>query len=248
MGSGAYGGHSYPIRPPAVGTVESKVRADTSALASLQRAGLLGLLGGLIGWGTSAYLSTSGALNTTVSMTPSGQPMIHLNTGSIEFILLIAVLSAAVEIVTLAYFLSAFRALREEDSDFEGPARYLWLALIALPILLLTVAYLLEAVVNLSQCVNALPANATWMRSCSSQADGLASAFLLLVVPAIIAFIGWIELLIGVYRLGGHFHEPNFKLAAILLLIPFLSVIGAAVIWYSARKLATKPPSSGFFT
>jgi hypothetical protein len=247
MGTGGYGGASYPIRPPSVGTVGSKARSDRSALVSLQRGGMLGLVGGLIGWFTSVYLSSSGALSQNVSTTASGQPMISFNTGAIEVVLLIAVASAAVEVVTLAYFLSAFRALREEDSSFEGPARYLWLALIALPLLLLALAYLLESLVHFANCLNAVPAGANWMDSCTSQAAATGGAILLLLLFAVFALIGWIELLLGVWRLGEHFHESRFRVAAILLIIPFLSVIAAGMVWYYARKLEAQPLAPGSF-
>ncbi len=63
---------------------------------------------------------------------------------------------------------------------------------------------------------------------------------LLLGVAAILALIGYIGLLIGIWRLGTRYGESLFKVGAVLLIIPLLSVIGVILILVAARSSRAK--------
>ncbi|HEV2448922.1 MAG TPA: DUF973 family protein [Thermoplasmata archaeon] len=213
----------------------------SSALSSLQIAGLLGLLGGIAGAISAAYFATTNALTPATTSTSSGTLRFTINTGVVEEVLVIGAAAAVLELVTLCYYLSAFRALRQTDPGFETPARLIWLAIIGLPFLFLGVAYLFESLIALANCSNGLPATGNIESSCGSQLAGVLAAAGVFLLVAIIAFIGWITFLVGVWRLGSLFDEGAFKAAAVLFLIPYVSMIGSLLVWYCARKQSQNP-------
>lgn len=224
-----------------MGPPDSAARAVSSALSSLQIAGLLGLLGGVAGWISAAYFASTNAFSPATASMNSGALRFSINTGVVEEVLVIGAAASVLELVTLWYYLSAFRALRQTDPGFETPARYTWLALIGLPFLFLAVAYVLVSLIALANCSNGLPSTGSLQSSCGSQLAGVLAAAGVFVLIAIVAFIGWITFLVGVWRLGTLFDEGAFKAAAVLFLIPYVSAIGSLLVWYCARKQRQNP-------
>ncbi|MCI4362964.1 MAG: DUF973 family protein [Thermoplasmata archaeon] len=241
---------SYPTPPPPPPgpwstASRSPRRYDAAALSRIELGGALGILGALFGWGYLAVSSATSLGSTTLTTSSSGAPKISVSTGGVELLLALAAVSALLEVVQLVYLLGAFRELREFDDGFETPSKLVWLALIGLPLLLLAVALLLTDALSLAQCVNALPPGGSAQASCSGQLGSLVGATGLFLLAGVLSLIGWIALLLGVWRLGAHFNESNFRAAAILLIIPFLSVVGFVLIWYSSRRLGQRRARPG---
>ncbi|MGC1839101.1 MAG: DUF973 family protein, partial [Candidatus Acidiferrales bacterium] len=119
------------------------------------------------------------------------------------------------------------------DSRFSTPAMLVLMALVSLVILVvagLGVFYLLyqEALCLTSQNPATL--------SCIEPGTFLALAGIL-VVTAIVAVVGYIGLLVGIWRLGTRYGEGLFKAAAILLIFPGLSLVGAILIIVCCHSL-----------
>jgi hypothetical protein len=96
---------------------------DAPALASLERAGLVGVIAGVVGWGVLAYIEWSGATSASVSRTASGAPHLALSTGTVAAILVLAAIGGLLQMIGLWYYLGAFRALRQADDTFETPSK-----------------------------------------------------------------------------------------------------------------------------
>ncbi|MCI4334229.1 MAG: DUF973 family protein [Thermoplasmata archaeon] len=243
---------SYPSSPPRIqptwtaGQVPTPRSMDAPALASLERAGLVGVIAGVVGWGVLAYIEWSGATSASVSMTASGAPHLALSTGTVAAILVLAAIGGLLQMIGLWYYLGAFRALRQADDTFETPSKLVWLALLATPLLLLSLGALLGTLVNLANCINAVPVGASWTASCQSQAAATGGTALAVLLTGILAFIGWLGLLIGVWRCGAHFSASRFRVATVLLLVPFLAVIGSVLLWAEARGLRASRPAPTF--
>jgi len=62
----------------------------------------------------------------------------------------------------------------------------------------------------------------------------------LLVIAAIGAFIGYIGLLVGIWRLGSRYEDGLFKIGAVFLIIPLLNVVGVVLIVVAARAARSK--------
>jgi uncharacterized protein DUF973 len=234
----------YPVAPPPRPAGWSSPSTpwqpgEAAALSSVKVAGIIGIVGAILGWVVIVFNATTSITSTAVTKDASGTPHLNISTSTIEFLLLIAGLAVLLEIVQLLYFLSAFRQLRQYDGSFQTPGTLLWLALIGLPLLFLALGLLLNSVIALANCVNVLPAGASANSFCSSQLAAAGELAIFLLLAAILALIGWVALLIGVWRLGDHFPNSHFHAAAILLIIPFLSVVGFILIWYSSRRLST---------
>jgi hypothetical protein len=72
----------------------------------------------------------------------------------------------------------------------------------------------------------------------------------LLFVVAIVLLIGAIGLLIGIWRLGTRYQEGLLKVAAILLILPVLNIVGFVLILVASRSLRNRigsgPPVVSF--
>ncbi|MCI4346153.1 MAG: DUF973 family protein [Thermoplasmata archaeon] len=234
----------YPIppRPPSSMWTTPPLAtrsSDPAALSRLKTAGLLGMIGAVLGWGSFIVNTLTSSTSTAVTNNASGAPRLSISSTTVELLLVVAGISALLVVVQLAYFLGAFRDLREFDEDFETPSKLIWLALIGLPLLFLSLALLLNSALAVANCVNALPPGASASTSCSGQLGAAAGDALLLLFAAVLSFVGWVALLLGVWRLEAHFREPNFRPVAVLMIFPLLNLIGFFLVWNSSRRLAS---------
>jgi hypothetical protein len=65
-----------------------------------------------------------------------------------------------------------------------------------------------------------------------------------IAVAAIALFVGYIGLLVGIWRLGTRYGEWMFKVGALFLIFPFLNVAGTIFILIAARESGGKTPGA----
>ncbi len=213
--------------PPAFG------EGDRVALSNVTLAAILGLVGAVLSFlvlivsPVSAYVSTSTTgSGTSVSLDLSG---LYLLVG-------LAGVGLVLTILELWFYRQAFRALAPGDPRFATPATLVLLALVALVIVVLGAIGLVDVVYQAVLCAGSgNPITST----CINVGD-LLGLVAVVAIGGIIALIGYIGLLIGIWRLGTRYGEGMFKVGAILLIFPVLSFVGLIMILVAARSARGK--------
>ncbi|MCI4334228.1 MAG: DUF973 family protein [Thermoplasmata archaeon] len=228
------------VPPPTVGDTwgaRGRRHEDRGAVQNLQVAGGVGLAAQLFGWSYAAYTALSGTTSATGPANAAGVPQLSITAGTVELLILIAIIGGILQFIATIALLSAFRELRENNPEFELPARLTWLAVVGIPLLLLSTALLLNSVLGLSDCLATVPSNQDWQTACADPITAVGTAGLVVAAAAVVALIGWAGDLLGIWRAGEYFDEQRFRRAAILLIIPLFSVIGAGLLWWAATRV-----------
>jgi hypothetical protein len=153
--------------------------------------------------------------------------------------------AAALTLVEIFLFRRAFRDLSRNDRTFVTPASLTLLALGGLLITTVGATLVIYAGLNTAPCSS--PGVSLGAPVCGPPAVfwvGIALAG----AGAIVLLIGYIGMLIGVWRLGKRYHNDRFRIGAILLILPFLGVVGAALILVGTRNALRETESPGFFS
>jgi hypothetical protein len=220
-------------------TRAADIRAtDLEALSSVTIAAVLGLIGQLVGLVALFVTPTAGLL--MVTTTSSGTTFSANPSGLIDFGVLVSV-GVVLTILELIYYRDAFHTLAPYDDRFSTPATLVVILLVALPIVLLSAIALLNALYESILCAgmgNPIPA------TCINGGSILA-AVAVLGIAAVLALIGYVGLLVGIWRLGSRYNSSTFKVGAILLLIPLLSVVASILIIVSTRTCRERVTAEG---
>ncbi|MCI4339542.1 MAG: DUF973 family protein [Thermoplasmata archaeon] len=220
-------------------TRAADVRAtDLEALSSVTIAAVLGLIGQLVGLVALFVTPTAGLL--MVTTTSSGTTFAANPSGLIDFGILVSV-GTVLTILELIYYRDAFHTLSPHDDRFSTPSTLVTILLVALPIVLLSAIALLDLLYESIACAgigNPIPAN------CINGGSVLA-AVAVLGIAAVLALIGYVGLLVGIWRLGTRYDSSAFKVGAVLLLIPLLNVVAAILIIVSARSCRERVAAEG---
>jgi hypothetical protein len=216
---------------------------ELKALSCVSLAAILGLVGAVIGlvelFATSiasyASVTTAGS-GTTLSLNPNG---LYLTFGLAGVGLLFAWLQ-------LWLYRQAFRTLAPHDARFSSTASLVLVALVALTILFVLSLAILGVVFQAVACAGA----GNSITSSCINVGGLVGLVLLILVVAIFVLVGYIGLLIGIWRLGDRYQEGLFKTGAVLLIFPLLNVTGNILIVAAAnsarRTVGRVLPATGF--
>jgi hypothetical protein len=132
---------------------------------------------------------------------------------------------------TLAFF-SAFRGLACFDYRFSAPSRFAFLLLIGELVVLFGGVVLTAFLYGAIQCAgsgHAVPS------SCIDLATFWAG-FALLGIGSIVTLVGYVGVAVGVWRLGTRYRVRLFRIGAVLLLIPYVSGLGSALVALGARR------------
>lgn len=209
------------------GPTSASQSADRNALGFAGWASVLFLISGIVGVAfefgsgfTRLVSATSTPTGTTISL-PS--PWIWVG--------YVGVL-AGIDLATLVLLRESFRSLVPVDPRFSSPATFALVALFGSVIGLAGAGLLLAGLYQAVSCVGSgNPLTGACLFS------GLfVGGLVLAVVGGIAALVGFIGILIGIWRLGTRYDESLFKVAAILLIFPFLNIIGAILMLVAARS------------
>ncbi len=202
-------------------------------------AALLGLVGALLSLVEFVWTLTSAFVSSVASVQSAS-----LSSFLTELYLVTALgaLGAIFGFVGLCFYLIAFRALAPGDGRFKTPATLTLMALISV---VLALGLSIALVVVLVQSISCTGAEAAISSTCLNF-GALAVLFGLLLVVAIVALIGCIGLLIGIWRLGTRFDESGFHVGAILVIFPFVNVLGYVLILLAARSARHRLENRGF--
>ncbi len=222
--------------PPPPGPMAASPTADRAVElrgARLARAAsLTSLLGLLLAWvGPVAIIFFLG-----VEVHYGG---FHLGSGaatvaSIEDLLGVVVFGAALILVSLVLYLVSFNAFRKAGPGFGGPLALMVIGLVGFLLILVGAALVLLDFFHAVAC------SASGATSSCLDLSQLAGAVLAIFGGLFLAFLGWIGLLIGVYRIGKRYGSTITKVGAILMIIPFLGVIAPILILIGTHQIVRR--------
>jgi hypothetical protein len=211
---------------------------DQDSLTYLFWAAVIVLAAGAV---SLALFASSSSLYST-DATVSGTALVF---SALFFFVIVA--SSVLTFVEVFLLRAAFHRLEPVDPRFSTPSKLSLLLIIGLALVLVGLVPLLLGTQSLSNCVINSP-NPSMAGNCSGFAEILVGA-LVVLVGGILALVGYIGCLIGIWRFGSRYSNDLFKVGAILLIIPFISLVGAILILiasHSARTRLGTPPGSGF--
>ena len=216
------GAWPVPYPPPGWGGSSSpnagRERAgDLKALRAVRLASVLGLVGGIAGLVAASLLSSTSVLAVT---TTSGGTSVSAQLPAMLGV--IFGIAAAFGLVQLILYRTGFHTLSEVSAEFSTPSTLALLALLGGLFLVAGAGLFLVAFYQAIQCAGAgNPLTAACLVN-----GTFWSAVALIALGGILALVGYIGILVGIWRLGSRFHNALFKVGAILLIIPYLSVVG----------------------
>lgn len=203
--------------------------ADRRGVDRVRVAAVLGVVAGLLG--ILGLIFNPARQLLTLSTNSSGGQVLTVGTPTLGIATL--VVGVAVGVAELLFFRGAYRTLREHDRRFATPASLVLLALVGLAIVFVGLALLLESLDLVLACAgagNAIPASCV-------PASTLLGELGLVLAGLVCALVGYVGLLVGIWRLGSRFSNGTFKLAAVLLIFPYLSLVGAILLLVAATNV-----------
>ena len=206
---------------------------DRRALRAVRWASILGLVASVAGL---VALTVPGFTQlVTVSSTNAG-PV--LSTGGTTQLGVYVAATAVLGLVELFLYRSAYRTLSEVSREFSAPSTLSLLAIVGALLAVVGFALLFAAIVEAIHCVGA----GHPITSACLFDGGFWAAVALLGTGALLAVVGFIGILVGLWRMGRRFDMPLFKVAAILLILPYLSVLGQILLLVGTTQELGRTP------
>jgi len=233
-------GAGWSGAPPARSTREGIYSAFGSvnrvALSSVNLAVTLGLVGVVLTF-TLLFIAP-GLPITNITVVSSGTSF-SLDLTGLYLLAGVGLGGVVFTLLELWFFRKAFRTLARQDQKFSTPATLVFVAFVAV---LIIVGAAMGTFVLLYQSVLCAGSGHVITSTCFDAGTifALAGVFLL---GAVVLLVGYIGLVIGVWRLGTRYGEGMFKIGAILLIIPFLNIVGSVFILVAARSASAKARS-----
>jgi len=220
----------YPAYSPA-GSAPSSRPADLSALSRVTVAAILGIVGALLSIVELVATPATSFVTVTTSST-TGNSSVSLNPAAFYLVAAVGAVGVIFTMIELWLYRGAFRELSAHDSRFSTPSKLALLAFVGLVLLIVLAAAVFALVYQATVCAGS--GNA--ITSACLNVGAFLGLIGLLVIVGIATFVGYIGVLIGIWRLGTRYNEGLFKAGAILYIIPFLNFIGLVLILVGARS------------
>ncbi|MGC2788572.1 MAG: DUF973 family protein [Thermoplasmata archaeon] len=153
----------------------------------------------------------------------------HVGSGSFsnsvfEELVVVVVVGFLVALIAIVLYILSFSALRKVQANFGGPRALLIVGVIGTLLVFVGLAEVLQQFLMATNCVGA-----NGPTSCVALSS-LYGAVLAIFFGFILAIVGWIGLVIGLYRIGKRYDSTITKVGAILTIIPVLTVIAPILI------------------
>lgn len=151
-------------------------------------------------------------------------------------------------IVAFILYRSAFGTLAQNSENFGGPRTLSTIGLVGYIMLLLGFLLFIVALLTAISCANSNSGTGTvGYDNCITAIGGEAlGGIALLGLGALLAFIGWIGLILGCYRAGDRYDETTLKIGGILYIIPFASMIAPILVFIGASSAVRKIESGAW--
>jgi hypothetical protein len=153
----------------------------------------------------------------------------HVGSGTLRY----PVLEALVAAVTVAFLLAliadvfyarSFSAFRKVQPGFGGPFGLVIVGIVGTVLVFIGLLVVLDQIAaNLNCLIN------TQSSSCIS-ISAFGAGVIAIFFGLILALLGWIGVLIGVFRIGSRYHSSLLQVGAILTIIPIVTVVAPILI------------------
>jgi len=222
-----------PTYPVPGGSQTTFGSADQSALSSVSLAAILGLVGAVLSIVQLFFTSAFSFLG--VSSAGSGTSL-TLNLTALYLVVAVGAVGIILVLLELWLYRRAFVTLGRQDTRFSTPATMVLVALVALAIIVLVLVALVDVIYQAIVCAG----SGNPITSACIDVGTVLGLAAVLGVTAIVAFIGVIGLLIGIWRLGTRYDEAMFKVGAILFIFPVLNFVALILILVAARSASRR--------
>jgi hypothetical protein len=212
---------------------------DVAALSRVALAAVLAIAGQLLGIVIIAFTNVSGLISVTTS---SSGARISLPSPWVWVGYVLG--GAALALTEIVLLRAAFHGLAPADRTFSSPASLAVVALIGVVLALSGLGLFLKALYDAVACAGTGVPITTSCLTTGTFWGGVA----LLGIGALLAFIGYIGVLLGIWRLGTRYGDSKFKVGAILLIFPYINLVGGALILVAARAARAKVEGAGSWT
>jgi uncharacterized protein DUF973 len=214
-------------------------QTDLAALSNIWNAALIAIIGSALGVAVPLVLSSTGYYSFSV---PAAGAPVRFTAAHAYAVLGVAVVGVVISVVSFWYYRRGFLALRGIDAKFASSPTWALLVIIGLPILALGLLALLASLLQLLACAGT---SITIPASCVN-VGSLLGGLGLLAIGLIVLFIGYIGTLVAIWRLGDRYGNSLFKIGAVLLIFPFLSIVGQILVLVASSSAQTtvrqRPP------
>jgi len=211
---------------------------DRLALARVRLAAAIGLVASTVGIASVFAVGTAIPLSATAGF-PLSNSTLGATTLNFGFPWLLVVYATVGLVVIVAEYLllwSSFRTLSPDAPEFSTPSTLALFAVVGLTVLILGALVLLYALAQASPCVTGPGMNPCFLTA------GFWAGFGAIFVGGILGLIGLIGVLVGIWRLGSRYDNAMFKVAAVLLIIPYVSVAGDILLLVGAGREIRRVP------
>jgi hypothetical protein len=159
---------------------------------------------------------------------------------SFEDLLAVIVFGAVLTLVSLVLYLVSFNVFRKTGPGFGAPVVLVVLGLLGLFLIVVGFALVLEDYFQAVACA------ASGASSSCLDYSQLGAAVLAVFGGFFLAFLGWIGLVIGIYRIGKRLDSTVTKVGAILTIIPIAGLVAPILVFVGVhlgiRRLLNLPP------
>lgn len=228
----------YPPPPTGPWGAASFGPSDEVALSHVTTAVILGLVGIVL----SLVVEFASPVVSIFDVTTVGSgSSVSLSPSALLLVGTLLTVGVALTMAELWFYRRAFLALAGGDPRFRTPSRLVLLALISIAIVVVAAFGFFAIVYQAVVCSGAGNPIST---VCVNV--GALLAFLVVLLCCVVGLVvGYIGLLVGIWRLGTRYGEDMFKVGAVLLIFPVLNFVGAILILVAARSAAARLPSRG---
>jgi Protein of unknown function (DUF973) len=199
---------------------------ELAGLSNLRRAAVVAVVG-----------STLWSLGFLTTVSPGPALSLSNRVGEPHLILGMEIGATLVTIFAFWLYAMGFARLRGIDAEFVQAPVWATVAIVGLLLQSLAVVVIIASTGNVSSCT--LFGEATAAPTCPNVA-ALLGGLAMSVVGEIVLFIGYIGTIIFIWRLGARYWDPLFRVGAILLIFPFLSIVGQILVLAAASRARTR--------
>ena len=219
----------YPMAAPPLSP-----QVDGAAMGDILIAAIILFIGAIVGFIAPEALGTG--YGAALGATPTG-----LAASTLDALLGVAAVAIVVSLIAYYLFRRAFVRLRTVDSRFESTPTFALLVMIGLVLLLPGLVAIISLEISILNCAaGARPIPTT----CVTDLGALLGGVVLLLIAGILALVGYIGVLVGIWRLGTRYDESMFKVAAVLIIFPYLNIVGVILLLLGTRRVQARVGSA----
>jgi hypothetical protein len=147
---------------------------------------------------------------------------------------------SALLLIAVVLYVVSFASLRSVQKGFTGPMVAAVIGVLGLLLILYGLGSYLSQLVSASAC----PQNAD-LSTCVNFTS-IYTAVIAVIVGLLLAFVGWIGVILGLYRIGKRYGTGLARAGAILYIIPLLNIIAPilVLVGVSRIRLDAPPPAA----